>query len=98
MMRIMFTCELKPDAVDEDSALLTEVYTELESRRPAGMRYDTFRAEDGVTLVSFVELEQGPDVMQGLPAFQRYRATLEDRCVRPPSMTVLDEVGTYSAP
>ncbi|GAA4903035.1 hypothetical protein [Streptomonospora salina] len=98
MMRIMFTCELKPDAVDEDLALLKEVYAELEVKRPAGMRYDTFQADDGVTLVSLVELEGGPEAMHGLPAFQRYRSTLEQRCVRPPSMTVLNELGTYSAP
>ncbi|MUL43698.1 hypothetical protein FZ103_21455 [Streptomonospora sp. PA3] len=98
MVRIMFTCELKPDAVEEDRALLKEVYAELESRCPAGMRYDTFLADDGVTLVSFVELEGGPEAMHDLPAFQRYRSTLEARCVREPSMAVLSELGSYASP
>ncbi|MDT0303855.1 hypothetical protein [Streptomonospora wellingtoniae] len=94
----MFTCELRPEAVDENLALLQDVYAELESVRPPGLRYETLQADDGVTFVALVELDHGPEALQGLEAFQRYRSTLEERCVRPPAMTVVREVGAYPAP
>jgi hypothetical protein len=30
-----------------------------------------------------------------MPAFQRYRSTLDERCDDPPVVTVLHEVGSY---
>jgi hypothetical protein len=34
-------------------------------------------------------------VLRQLETFQRYRATLDERCDEPPVMTMLREVGSY---
>jgi hypothetical protein len=49
--------------------LLHAVYDELASVQPDGLRYATVQLEDKVTLVSFVQLEDGPDITaaQGVP-------------------------------
>jgi hypothetical protein len=47
--------------------------------------------------VAFTQMEDGPGVLQHLKAFQRYRATLDERCDEPPAITVLHEVGSYTS-
>ena len=94
-MHVMFRCKLKPDAVAHNLELLDAVYEELAAVRPAGLRYSTYQLDDQVTFVAIAELENGPGLLQGLAAFQRYRADLEQRCAEPPAMTVMREVGSY---
>ena len=94
-MHIMFRCTLKPESVAENLASLREVYAELESGRPPGLRYATFQLDDEVTFVAFADLPDGPGVLRDLAAFQRYRSALDERCVEPPVMTTLHEIGSY---
>jgi quinol monooxygenase YgiN len=94
-MQVMIRCKVKPDEVARNLESLHAVYGELESVRPDGLRYATFQLEDEVTFVAFVEMEDGPGVLQHLEAFQRYRATLDERCDEPPVTTMLHEVGSY---
>jgi len=94
-MQVMIRCKVKPDQVERDLELLHAVYEEMQSVRPDGLRYATFQLDDKVTFVAFAEMEDGPGVLQQLEAFQRYRATLDERCDEPPVMTMLHEVGSY---
>jgi hypothetical protein len=51
----MVRCKVRPDGVEADLELLQEVYEEMRSVQPKGLRYATFQLEDKVTLVSFAE-------------------------------------------
>jgi len=93
-MQVMIRCKVRPGGAEADLELLREVYEEMRSVQPKGLRYATFQLEDKVTFVSFAEME-GPEVLQRLPAFQRLRATPGDRFDEPPVLTVLHEVGSY---
>ncbi|MEU9886000.1 hypothetical protein [Sphaerisporangium sp. NPDC051011] len=94
-MQVMISCKIKPEQVERNVELLREVYEEMRTLGPAGLRYASFQLDDEVTFVSFAEMDDGPEVLRGLEAFQRYRATLDERCEEPPAMTVLREVGSY---
>ncbi|MFB9833061.1 hypothetical protein [Actinoallomurus acaciae] len=94
-MQVMFRCRVRPDEVARNLELLQDVYDEMRSVRPKGLRYATFRLEDGVTFVAFAEMDAGPEVLRELRAFQRYRASLDERCDEPPVLTMLHEVGSY---
>jgi hypothetical protein len=63
--------------------------------RPDGLREETFPLDDSVTFVTQVELADGPEVLRQPEAFQRYRATLDERCDESPVMTTLHTVGSY---
>jgi quinol monooxygenase YgiN len=91
----MTRCKIKPDQVEHVLELLRAVYDELASAQPDGLRYATFQLDDKVTFVSFVQLADGPGVLQQLKAFQHYRTSLDERCDEPPAMTMLHEVGAY---
>jgi hypothetical protein len=84
-MQVMIRGKVKPDQVERNLELLRAVYEELESIQPDGLRYATFQLEDKVSFISFVEIEGGPAPLRQLKAFQRYRATLDERCDEPPS-------------
>ena len=94
-MRMLIQCEIKPDQVERNLELLRAAFGELAEVQPEGVRYSTFQLDDKVTFVSFVEMSGGPAVMHNLPAFQRYRSTLDERCVQPPVITMLHDVGSY---
>jgi hypothetical protein len=93
----MIRWKLGPDALERHEEMLRTVYAELESVRPQGLRYDTYQLDDKVTFVSFVEMADGPGVLGGLNAFQRYRAALDALCVEPPDVTVLHSAGEYTS-
>jgi hypothetical protein len=57
-----------------------EVYDELHSDPPAGLRYATFQLLDGVSFIHLVETEDEHDPLPNVPAFQRFRAGLRGRC------------------
>jgi hypothetical protein len=91
-----FIDRVKFEVPAEDSLeLLQEVYEEMRSVQPKGLRYATFQLDDKVTFVSFAEMNEGPEVLQQLEAFQRLRATPGDRFGEPPVLTMLHEVGSY---
>jgi hypothetical protein len=54
-----------------------------------------YQLDDQVSFVHFVDVPHGPGVLAGLPAFQRFRSTLNARCTEPPVLTVLHEVSSY---
>ncbi|WP_141579619.1 hypothetical protein [Actinomadura sp. WMMA1423] len=94
-MQVLVRWKIKPEQVERELELLREVYAELRAVRPDGLRYATFQLEDEVTFMDVVELDDGPEVLRRIEAFQRYRTTLDERCDEPPEMTTLHRVGSY---
>ena len=52
MRRVMVRYRVKPDRVEENEELVRSVYEELRRTRPEGLRYATFKLEDGVSFIS----------------------------------------------
>jgi hypothetical protein len=97
MKRMMVRYRVKPDQAAQNEALVQAVYKELDQQKPAGLRYATFKLDDGVTFVHLVsnetEHEQSP--LMAVPAFQRFLESIGDRCDEPPVSTTLHEVGSF---
>ena len=51
MRRVMVRYTVRPDQSEANEALVREVYDELDRTRPEGLRYATFRLDDGVSFV-----------------------------------------------
>jgi hypothetical protein len=93
-MQVMIRCKIKPSGAEANLESLQEVFEEMRSVQPKGLRYATFQLEDKVTFVSFAEMD-GPEVLQQLETFQRLRATPREEFDEPPVLTMLHEVGSY---
>ena len=96
-MKHMVSYKLKPERVAENERLAAAVYDALREARPAGLRYATFRLEDGVSFMHIVAHEEadGSNALTSLPAFKAFSAGVKDRCVTPPVRVELTEIGAY---
>ncbi|MEO8622383.1 MAG: hypothetical protein ABI625_15030 [bacterium] len=97
MKNMIVRYRVKADRAEENARLVQAVFASLESERPEGFRYASFRLDDGVSFVHIVsqdgEGKGGP--LQNLPAFKAFVAEIHDRCDVQPETTVLHEVASY---
>lgn len=97
-MRVMVRYTVKPDRAAENEHYIEQVFAELARTAPPAMQYAAFKLEDGVTFVHVYANESpngGGDALRTLPAFQAFRAGLEERCAVAPVRTPLHAIGTY---
>ena len=57
MRQLMVRYKVKPELAQENERLVRAVYDELEHSAPAGLRYATFKLEDGVSFVHLASIE-----------------------------------------
>jgi hypothetical protein len=97
MRQVMVRYKVKPDRVAENEALVRAVYDELHRTEPTGLRYATFREDDGVSFVHVAQTEEGVNPLGDVEAFARFQDGIRERCDVAPVVTVLHEVGSYRA-
>ena len=97
MRRVIVRYKVKPGKVEANEELVRAVYEELGSTAPAGLRYATFKLEDGVSFVhvASVETPDGRNPLGGVEAFARFQQGIAERCDEPPVAMEMSEVGSY---
>jgi hypothetical protein len=88
---------VKPDRAAENEKLVRAVYDELHRTRPAGLRYATFRLDDGVSFVHLasVETEDGRNPLSEVKAFKQFQKNIGERCEDAAVSVELREIGSY---
>jgi hypothetical protein len=94
MKRVMVRYTVKPEAVAENEALVRAVYEELRQLEPEGMRYATFKLDDGVTFVH-LHSRGGENAVTALASFKAFQQGIAERCVDGPTNSELTEIGSY---
>jgi quinol monooxygenase YgiN len=95
MRRVMVRYRVKPDRVEENEQMVRAVYEELHRAEPGGLRYATFRLEDGVSFVHLAESEDAESPLTKLKSFQEFQREIGDRCDEQPVVTELSEIGSF---
>lgn len=97
MKHVLVRYRVKPDRIDEHVGYVARVFEQLDRDRPAGIRYASFRLEDGVSFVHLasIETEDGTNPLSGLAAFKAFTERIQDRCDQPPVAMGLEQVGMY---
>lgn len=97
MRHVMVRYTVKADQVARNEELVRAVYEELHRTRPAGLRYATFRLDDGVSFVHLAstDTEDGTNPLSAVEAFKRFQKGINDRCEEGPAVTQLSEIGSY---
>jgi hypothetical protein len=97
MSKIMVRYKVKPEMAQENERLVRAVYEELERTAPEGLRYATFRLEDGVSFVHIAanETDDGRSPLRDVKAFQEFQKDVRERCAEPPVTSELHEVGSF---
>jgi len=85
---------VRPDALDENLALVRAVYAELDATRPEGLRYSTYRVNDrDFVHVAVIDAEDNP--LDGVAAFQTFLQGIADRCEEGPTPSGGEVVASY---
>ena len=97
MKRVMVRYKVKADRAGENESYVTRVFEQLKREQPPGLRYATFKLDDGVSFVHIALLEaaDGGNPLRDLSAFKAFVAEVADRCEEPPATVNLNEVGSY---
>jgi hypothetical protein len=83
------------EAADENQRLVEAVYADLAANDPGGLRYATFRLDDGVTFVHVAIVEGDENPLTTTAAFQAFQAGLAERVVQGPEPRGAVIVGSY---
>jgi hypothetical protein len=94
--RIVVRYNVKPERAAENVELVRDAYDELDETRPEGLRYATFKLEDGVSFVHLAEHdEDGPNQLAPLASFKRFQEGIAERCDEPPVVSEVSTIGAY---
>ncbi|MER8373061.1 hypothetical protein [Mesorhizobium sp. M1406] len=96
MKRHLIRYKTKPERADENERLVKAVFHELREKSPEGVRYMTWRSDDG-TFVHLVETETEAhaDIITGLAAFEAFQNGIRDRLIERPQREEMTVVGSY---
>src|SRR5690242_16251419 len=98
MNRMMVRYKVKPECAAENEGYIARVFERLEREKPAGVRYASFKLEDGVSFVHLVsyEVADGRDLLTELSASKTFAAGVKERCEEAPIVVELTtEIGSY---
>ena len=97
MKTTMVRYKVKADRASENERYIAAVFRQLGRNKPAGLRYASFKLNDGVSFVHIVSLEgaDGTNPLRESAAFEAFTAHIRDRCEEPPVAVDLNEVGSY---
>jgi hypothetical protein len=97
MRQVMVRYKVKPERVEENQELVRAVYDEIHRTQPAGLRYATFKLDNGVSFVhlAVTEGESGGSPLSKLKAFVEFQKNIENRTDEGPVVTELDQIGSF---
>jgi hypothetical protein len=86
----------KSEMADENQRLIENVFEQLRSKSPEGIRYLVMKLGDG-TFIHFVivESDDGASPLTRLEAFQSFQSGIAERCIEQPQAGAVTIVGDY---
>jgi len=86
-----------PEKVAENEAFVKAVYRQLHEAKLSGIRYATYKLQDGVTFqhIALFETEAAQRAFAGLSAFKDFQAGVNDRCQELPAVSSAEVVGSF---
>ncbi len=97
MKRILVRYKVKSDKAEENERYISNVFEELRQTAPEGLRYASFKLDDGLSFVHIASIEtnDGNNPLGQLEAFQKFQEGIRDRCEEPPVAVDLNDIGNY---
>ena len=84
-----------PQDADENARLIRDVFTELAAEQPDGLRYASFRLDDGVSFVHVAVLDADHNPLSDSAAFAKFQSGIKDRCADGPAASDATVIGSY---
>jgi len=87
--------ETRPERAEENERLIRDVFAELAKEEPEGLRYASFRLDDGVTFVHVALLDGEDNPLSTSAAFGAFQSAIAERCVEGPTVADATVIGSY---
>jgi hypothetical protein len=91
----MVRYKVKPEQAARNEELVRAVYDELRRTGPEGLRYATFKLDDGVSFVHLSDADADSNPLSDVEAFKAFQDGIRERCEEPPVVSDLTEVGSF---
>jgi hypothetical protein len=88
----------RPERADENQQLVEAVFRELHATAPRGLRYASYRLDDGVSFVHVAVLEGDQNPLARSVAFGQFQSAIGERCAEGPVAADAAVVGSYRMP
>jgi len=85
----------KPECADENERLVRAVFAELAEHGPDGLRYATFRLDDGVSFLHVAVLDAEENPLSSSPAFGEFQSGIADRLAEGPLQSDATVIGNF---
>ncbi len=97
MKRVIVRYKVKEDKARENIEYIQDVFRALEKSKPKGLRYASFRLEDGVSFVHIasIETEDGANPLSSFDEFKAFTKEIASRCEEPPVASAAETIGNY---
>lgn len=96
MTVLMIRSKVKEEAVAEAEAAVEKWFSTVHEAKPAGVRYASTKAPDGVTFVVFIQLENPPEnPLTALPGFAEFQENIKRWTAEAGPPEPLTVVGSY---
>ena len=97
MKTVVVRYKVQPDRVAENEELIRGVFEELHRLNSDGIRYASFKQEDGLSFVHIASFDspESNKTFSELAAFQAFTKEIKDRCEIPPEATPLEQIGNF---
>lgn len=96
MSKVIVRYKVKPEFADENKRLVQAVFTELNDKKPSGLRYASFVCEDGVTFYHLASSESDNNPLLENIAFKAFKKDIAERYEESPGPIQVKEVGSFN--
>jgi hypothetical protein len=87
--------QTRPESADENERLIRDVFAELATQNPGGLRYAAFRLDDGVSFLHVAVLDGDENPLSKSAAFAEFQSGIKDRCAEGPTPSEATVIGDY---
>ena len=97
-MTHMVRYTVKPDQIENNEALLRELFAELAETQPPGLHFEAFKLADDGTFIHLISHDKAAGHLKRPEKLGEFHAGLRERSDGDPLRTELAEIGSYRSP
>ena len=87
--------QTRPEHAAENERLIRDVFAELAAEQPEGLRYASFRLDDGVSFVHVAVFDGDVNPLSTSTAFAEFQSGIGVRCAEGPVAADASLIGSY---
>ena len=97
MKRVLVRYKVKADKAQQNIEYIQEVFSALDKSKPEGLRYASFKLEDGLSFIHIasIETEDGENPLLSYDEFKAFTQDIASRCEEPPIASTAETIGNY---